>query len=296
MERVESNGTAPEITKFKRCIVKIKPSFWLFIAAAVLFKQGFFALNYAIAVFLHELSHYFAASRLFYHCKQIQVSIFGAVLYGDFADVTPSDRIKIAFAGPLCNLVLAVVCLALWWAYPQSYYFSENFFTANISMACVNLLPCYPLDGGRALTGLLEAKLGKKALKLTKIITAVLSLLLFGIFLVSLVTRHNLFSLGLFAIFLFCGVLGNSKECYVKTTFSQNRRKFLKKGMEKKTLVFSRSNKLADVAKRMQGNFLYCLEVVDENMEVISRYSVAQLEHLVLTVPLTTPLADLKKF
>ena len=66
--------------------------------------------------------------------------------------------------------------------------------------------------------------------------------------------------------------------------------------MEKKTLVFDQNNKLADVAKRMQGNFLYCLEVVDANMEVVSRYSVAQLEHIVLTAPLTTLLCDLKKF
>ena len=41
------------------------------------------------------------------------VSIFGAVLYGDFQDVTPKDRIKIALAGPLCNVALCVVCLAL---------------------------------------------------------------------------------------------------------------------------------------------------------------------------------------
>ncbi len=65
--------------------------------------------------------------------------------------------------------------------------------------------------------------------------------------------------------------------------------------MEKKTLVFNGSNTLRDVAKRMQGNFLYCLEVVDDNMEVVSRYSVAELEQFVITKPLDTKLSELKK-
>ena len=280
----------------ERVKLRIKPSFWLFITAAVLFKQGYFALNYAFAVILHELAHYFVANRLFYRCTQIQISIFGAVLYGDFEDVTPSHRIKIALAGPAANVILAVICLALWWIVPDSYYYSENFFTANVSMACVNMLPCYPLDGGRALTGVLEHKLGDKALNVTKKLTVVLSLLCFGVFIYSLFTRDNLFSLGLFAVCLFCGIFANGKTCYVRTTLAQSRRRFLKRGMEKKTLVFSESNLLSDVAKRMQGNFLYCLEVVDVNMEVVSRYSVAQLEQLVVTTSLNTPLKDLKKF
>lgn len=279
----------------ERVKLKVKPSFWGFIAAAVLFKQGFFALNYAFAVVLHELAHYYVASKLFYHCKEIQVSVFGAVLYGDFADVTPADRIKIALAGPICNIVLAVICLALWWMIPESYYYLEDFFTANISMACVNMLPCYPLDGGRTLTGILEGKLGDKSVEITKKITAVLSLGLFGVFVYSLIVGSNLFSLGLFAICLFGGVFVKGKECYVKTTFAQNRSRFLKKGMEKKTLVFNEDNLLRDVAKRMQGNFLYCLEVVDGNMEVTSRYSVAELEQLVVTKPLDTPLNRLNK-
>lgn len=65
--------------------------------------------------------------------------------------------------------------------------------------------------------------------------------------------------------------------------------------MEKKILVFREENTLRDVAKRMQGNFLYCLEVVDVNMEVKSCYSVAELEQLVVTQSLDTPLANLKK-
>ena len=278
----------------ERVKIRIKLSFWLFLVVAVVFKQGYFATMYSFAVILHEIAHYVAASKLFYHCKEIQLGIFGAVLYGDFQDVAGADRVKIALAGPLCNIALCLICLALWWIAPDSYFFTESFFTANATMACVNMLPCYPLDGGRVLTGSLEGKLGKSALKVTKTLTIVISLVAFAAFVVSLFTGVNLFSLGLFAIGLFSGIFAQGKEFYVRTNFAVNRTRFLKKGMEKKTLVFSQKNTLADVAKRMQGNFLYCLEVVDDDMEVIARYSVSQLEELVLETDLSTQLGQLR--
>ena len=280
----------------ERVKIRIKLSFWLFLVVAVVFKQGYFATMYSFAVVLHEIAHYVVASKLFYHCKEIQLGIFGAVLYGDFQDVAGSVRVKIALAGPMCNVTLCFACLALWWIAPDSYFFTESFFTANATMACVNMLPCYPLDGGRVLTGALEGKIGKKALSVAKKLTIAISLAAFAVFAVSLFTGDNLFSLGLFAVGLFSGIFAEGKDFYVRTSFAVNKSRFLKKGMEKKTLVFSQKNKLSDVAKRMQGNFLYCLEVVDDDMEVVARYSVSQLEQLVLETDLTTPLNQLRKF
>ena len=280
----------------ERVKIKVKPSFFVFLVVAVVFRQGYFATMYSFAVLLHELAHYVVASKLFYRCKEIQLGIFGAVLYGDFQDVSGRDRIKIALAGPVANLVLCLVCFAMWWIVPDSYYFTEVFFTANATMACVNMLPCYPLDGGRVLTGLFESKLGAKALTVTKRCTVVFSLGLFALFVFSLFQGSNLFSVGLFAIGLFSGVFASGRETYERTVFATNRRYFFKKGMEKKTLVFNKNNTLSDVAKRMQGNYLYCLEVVDGNMEIVARYTVAQLESLVVATPLDTPLYALPQY
>lgn len=276
----------------ERVKLKIKPSFFVFLVVATVFKQGYFATMYSFAVLIHETAHYVVASKLFYHCKEIQLGIFGAVLYGDFQDVSGSDRIKIALAGPLANVTMCLACLALWWIAPDAYYFTEAFFVANSTMGCVNMLPCYPLDGGRVLTGLFERKMGNKALVLTKRLTMAVSLALFALFVFSLFDGSNLFSVGLFAIGLFSGVFASGKETYERTVFATNRKRFLKKGMEKKTLVFSLNNVLADVAKRMQGNYLYCLEVVDSDMHVVASFGVAELEKLVLESPLNTRLEE----
>jgi len=278
----------------ERLKFKINASFWVFVVMAVVFRQGYLAIMYSIAVVMHEFAHYYVAKKLFYKCNEIQVSIFGAVLYGEFQDICGADRIKVALAGPVCNFALCLVCLASWWVVPEGYYFTHPFFAANLSMACINLLPCYPLDGGRVLTGVLEHKFGTKALKLTKIFTLAFSLMAFGVFALSLFTGHNLFSLGLFGVMLFSGVFARGNNtCYTKTTLS-SRRRFVKKGMEKKTLVFDGNSTLRDVAKRMQGNFLYCLEVVDADMNVTKTFSVAQLEELVLCRSLDTRLADIE--
>ncbi len=275
---------------------KINPSFWLFLALALYLKRGFFALTYTLAVVLHEVAHYIVARKLFYQCKEIQVGIFGAVLYGDFDSVTAHDRIKIALAGPLANLVLCVVCLATWWMWPESYVFTQPFFQANISMACVNLMPFYPLDGGRVVTGILQQKRDVHCTHIVKKVTMICSLLLFALFVISLFTGHNLFSLGLFSVFLFSGVLTNKAgETYTKTAHVYAKNYFLNHGMEKKTLVFSTQNTLADVAKRMQGNYLYALEVVNDDMQIVATFSIADLEHIVITKPLSTKLKDLKR-
>ena len=275
---------------------KIRPSFWLFLALSLYFRRGFFALTYTLSVVLHEFAHYVVACKLFYRCQEIQVGIFGAVLYGDLDNVTPTDRIKIALAGPIANLVLAILCLATWWMWPESYVFTQPFFQANVSMACVNLLPFYPLDGGRVATGILQHKREIDCTQIVKKVTLTCSLLLFVLFVVSLFTRHNLFSLGLFSLFLFSGVLTNKGgETYVKTAHVFPKNYFLAHGMEKKTLVFTTQNTLADVAKRMQGNYLYSLEVVNDDMQVVATFSIADLEKLIIVQPLSTKLKNLRK-
>ena len=97
----------------ERLKIRFGLSFWIFLAMATVLRKGYFAIMYFAAVLLHELAHYFVADRLFYRCYEVRVSVFGAVLYGDFTDVYPRDRILIAVAGPAANFVAAVLCFVV---------------------------------------------------------------------------------------------------------------------------------------------------------------------------------------
>ena len=78
------------------------------------------------------------------------------------------DMVWVALAGPGINIVMAAIAALLMhplqpltttdlplWVYQNL----ENTIFANIVLACFNMLPILPLDGGRALTGLLPVRL-----------------------------------------------------------------------------------------------------------------------------------------
>lgn len=273
-------------------------SFFMLLAVAVLFNKFWLLLSYVIAMVLHELAHYFVAKQQFFQCTKMQLSAFGAVLYGDFSDAQGVAQSKIALAGPLCNLALALVSVAFWWITPESHGYTYVFCQANISMACVNLIPAYPLDGGKVLMGLLEKKLPKeKSIKIVRGLTVVISLSMFLVFVVAWFFYTYLFSLGLFAIFLFSGVfIKNDGKNYRRMSFSLNYHKKIKVGMEKKTLVFFETTTFDKVIVRMQGSSLYCLEVVDKNLNLQKSYSVAELNQLLTSCPPNVELKDLKGY
>jgi Zn-dependent protease len=84
-------------------------------------------------------------------------------------------------------------------------------------MAIVNLMPCYPLDGGRVLSALFSKKFGEdKAHKITKTLGAGFSLVFFMVFIITLKKEPNLsaFMMGTFTL---VGALSMKKENrYVK--------------------------------------------------------------------------------
>ena len=182
---------------------RILKSFWLLLAFSLFIRQAYIFGLYTLSVLIHESAHYFVAKKCGYKCNCIAVSAFGAVLYGEFDSVDNRDGVKIALAGPAANAVCALVFVALWWMFPALYVFSQPFVAANVSLCLINLLPAYPLDGGRVFVSLLSAKTDyAKALKVSKILSVALSGALFFVFLCMCFAGAPNFSLGLFAVFV----------------------------------------------------------------------------------------------
>ena len=190
-------------------LFKLHPLFLLTGFIFIILGEALAFFVYFIVVVLHEIAHAVVAQRLGYGLNKIYLLPFGAMLDINQNFVTREDEIKVALAGPSFNFILAFLCLGLWWIFPETYAFTSFFVFCNIITGLVNLLPCYPMDGGRVLVAMLEGKLKReKALKISYIFNYVFSVIFLILFIINLKFEVNI-SYALMAIFIFFGTINN---------------------------------------------------------------------------------------
>ena len=108
------------------------------------------------SVLLHELAHSITAQQLGLKVDGITLFIFGGVSQIRGKYERARDEFLVAFAGPLMSLLLGVLCLVAWQVFrPESgdpvlllglvFYLG----VMNLLLGAFNLLPGFPLDGGR---------------------------------------------------------------------------------------------------------------------------------------------------
>jgi Zn-dependent protease/CBS domain-containing protein len=107
-----------------------------------------------LSVLVHELSHSVVALRLGLPVRRISLHLLGGVSEIEREAPSPGREFLVAFAGPLLSFVLAGAgYLLLQGLEPQTvaYVLAAELTIANFLVACFNLLPGLPLDGGRVL-------------------------------------------------------------------------------------------------------------------------------------------------
>jgi Zn-dependent protease/predicted transcriptional regulator len=130
----------------------------------------FFTLCIFATVFLHELGHAFAAKRFNIQVKSITLLPIGGLASLESMPEKPMEEFIIAIAGPLVNLAIAMLTalfidtnsLTNLASTVQQGIDASNFLTyfflINIWLVLFNLIPAFPMDGGRVLRALLGFK------------------------------------------------------------------------------------------------------------------------------------------
>lgn len=136
--------------------IKIGPSFILLVLFGVLTNKFLLILNYMLALSLHELAHLFVAVKSGYTLKIFKLDMFGLSIELN-ERIDDKDSFKINLAGPMFNLLIVVLCMSLYWLVPTSYFYLNTFCFANLILAIFNLLPVYPLDGGKIFRGMIKS-------------------------------------------------------------------------------------------------------------------------------------------
>lgn len=174
-----------EFTLFKLFGFKVRINIsWLFLAFLVAWSlaQGFFpffipelsateywllggagVVGLLISIVLHEFSHSLVARRYGLPIRGISLFIFGGIAEMEDEPPSPKAEFMMAIAGPLASFAIAAI---LWqfvgfepgqtvpgWGEAVAFYLAY----LNVVLGVFNLIPAYPLDGGRVLRSALWA-------------------------------------------------------------------------------------------------------------------------------------------
>lgn len=148
---------------------------WVFVASSstvdALWNVGF-VMTVFVCVLLHEAGHAVAARYLGIRTVEITLLPIGGVATLEKTPNRPISEFIVAMAGPLVNLIIAAVLFlpvkdvlnhgmtkAL--TAINGHNFLVNIFIVNLTMGVFNLIPAFPMDGGRVLRAILSVRLDR---------------------------------------------------------------------------------------------------------------------------------------
>ena len=127
---------------------------------------GIAALLLFLSVLLHELGHSYVALRYHIPIRQITLFIFGGVAHMEREPPNPRAEFLIAMAGPIVSLILGAACFGVALAvesisaqfrFQGLVVLGSLLGMVNVQLGLFNLIPGFPLDGGRVLRAWLWA-------------------------------------------------------------------------------------------------------------------------------------------
>ncbi len=167
-------------------------TFFLLIILVTLTGNLLIAISSAFFSLFHELAHATAAQALGYHPQKISAGLFGGVLYLSETAIRPLHELLIHLAGPASNIVIAAILYMISFFYPETWV--SELILCNLILGIFNLMPFYPLDGGKIIGLYLTYFFGYgKADRFSEIFSRIFAIFLFllGFYLV----QYNLMNL-----------------------------------------------------------------------------------------------------
>lgn len=178
------------------------------------------ALGLFAGVILHELGHSVVALRYGYAIESITLWLLGGIASIEDMPEDPRQELLIALAGPAVSVLLGGLCYLAFLVVPPSFpsgrFVLGYLAIMNVTLAAFNLLPGFPMDGGRVLRALLArnrpyAEATRTAASVGKSVALLLGFL--G------VLWFNLFLIAI-AFFIYIGASGEAKQQTLKSVFA----------------------------------------------------------------------------
>lgn len=180
--------------KKKKHLFKISGGLIMFVAFLLLSGQDRLVfLPQLLAVVCHEVGHMVA---VFLRKKKIKcfcIGSIGAKIYLDELSMSYSDEIIISLAGPLSNLILAILFLKF-----------KSFSQVSLLLGIFNLIPAPFFDGYRVLDALLSKRIGSDvSYRVMRPVSVIFVLIIWFLSIYMLIRYETSFTLFLISCFLF---------------------------------------------------------------------------------------------
>ncbi|MGB3660949.1 MAG: site-2 protease family protein, partial [Pseudolabrys sp.] len=169
------------IGKVAGTVVRVHLTFLLFLAwifaasyasggAATAWDSLVFMVLLFLCVLLHEFGHILTARAFDVPTPYVTLLPIGGVAQLERIPEEPWEEFLIAIAGPMVNIVIMAALMVLFDAQLQPSAVAavdnlkiplvDRLAAVNLFLALFNMIPAFPMDGGRVLRGLLETRLG----------------------------------------------------------------------------------------------------------------------------------------
>jgi len=175
-----------------------------------------------LCVVLHELGHALTAQHFGVKTKKITLLPIGGVASLEKIPEEPKQELLVAIAGPFVNVIIALLLFIL---VPIRQFLADNLtniienlnaltltnflfylFVVNVMLVLFNLIPAFPMDGGRVLRALLAMNMGR--VKATQIAASIGQSIAIVFLLLGMLFNPFLI---LIALFVFVGAYGENK-------------------------------------------------------------------------------------
>lgn len=269
-------GWSFPIGVFKGTVLRVHVTFFLLLAwiggsawfaggpQAALESVIFIVLLFACVV-LHEFGHVLAARRYGVQTPDITLLPIGGVARLERIPEKPSQEFVVAIAGPLVNVVIAAILLLVLGGIlpPDSMDLDDpgvslvaRLAGANIFLVLFNLIPAFPMDGGRMLRALLAYWLGYA--RGTRIAATIGQIVAFGFGFLGLFGNPLLLFIALFVY------LGASAEAHAAQVREVSRGLLARDAMLSRFESLSLSSRIEEAVQKLLATSQHEFPVVDD--------------------------------
>lgn len=225
-----------------------------------------------IVVFCHELIHYIFARHYNISGFDIEFIAVGTVIkLKDLDEATPKEDIAISACAPLANLAFSLVFYTIYSKSGMHVFYT--FSCINLAIGIFNLIPAFPLDGGRIFRSILNLKTNyRKANKIMIRVSIIIGIILMLIYVISFLKKDSVFNVGIIGLFIVMSSLKeNERIAYIiMGDIFKKKYKFIKRGyIENRHLSIHYKQNLLTAMSMFDKNKYNVFMVLNDSMKVM---------------------------